>query len=210
MTTEATVAIPWRPAPDRIDAYRRVTSFWTHHGLPIITADSDPARPFSLPEARNRAVKKVRTAKVIVTDADTIPDIGAVLAALEDPDGVTWPFTVYRHIPGRYATEADLMSAPVEREYVRSVGGIIVCDVATYWAVGGMDERFDRRWGFEDNAFHTAVVTLSRARRKPGIVFSFNHTADRDMSPDNPNRHRAALYVLASTSPELMRELVKR
>lgn len=209
-TTEATVAIPWRPAPDRMAAHARVIAFWLHHGFTVVEADSRLGQPFSLPQARNNAVKKVRTPKVIVADADTIPDIGAVHQALANDDGVTWPFTLYRHISGEYAQRADLMTAPMDRQYLRSVGGIMVTSVATYWDLGGMDERFEHRWGYEDNAFHTVVVTLSKAHRTPGIVFSFNHSADRDMSVNNPNRHRAQLYALAARSPAIMRELIKR
>jgi hypothetical protein len=207
---DVTVAIPWRPQPDRLAAHSRVLQFWQHHGFPVVEADSDPKQPFSLAEARNNAVRKVTTPKVIVADADTVPDIGAVYAALANEDGVTWPFHQYRHIPNEYATNPDLMTAPVDRIYRNSVGGCFVTTVDTYWALGGMDERFDRRWGYEDNAFHHVVTTLSTEHRIPGILFSFNHAADREMTHDNPNRHRADLYKYATQKPELMRELIKR
>jgi hypothetical protein len=190
---DVTVAIPWRQQLDRIKPYKRVTAFWTHHGFPIVTADSNPTLAFSLAEARNNAVAKVTTPLVIVADADTIPDIGAVHAALANENGVTWPFHQYRHIPNEYADKADLMTTFDE-----------------YWRLGGMDERFDRRWGYEDNAFHHVVTTLSTEHRIPGILFSFNHAADREMTHDNPNRHRADLYKYATQKPELMRELIKR
>jgi hypothetical protein len=208
-TTDTTVAIPWRPQPDRLDAYRRVTAFWQHHGFPTVTADSNPTLPFSLAEARNNAVHKVKTSQVIVADADAIPDIAAIHTAL-DNTGVTWPFNEYRHIPGTYANNPDLMTAPIDRLYRNSVGGCIVTHTATYWTLGGMDERFDRRWGYEDNAFHAVVTTLSTAHRVPGILFSFNHTAEREMTHDNPNRWRADLYKYAAGTPQLIRELIKR
>lgn len=210
MATDVTVAIPWRAQPDRIAAHTRIRRFWAHHGFTVIEADSRAHAPFSLASARNNAVRQVKTGQVIVADADALPDIGSVFTALQNTDGVTWPFTTYRHIPGDYADRADLMSAPIDREYPRSVGGIFVTATAHYWELGGMDERFSPRWGYEDNAFHTVVATLSRAHRTPGLVFSFNHAADRDQSEDNPNRHRAQLYRLAAARPELMRELIKR
>lgn len=205
---KATVCIPWRPQPDRVAAYKRVRSFWAHHGFKVITADSDRAQPFHICEARNKAVKRATTDYVIVADADTIPDIANVHQALT-MDGVVWPYTEFRHIAADWVSKSDLWSAPVDQRYKRSVGGIFITRRETYWQLGGMDERFERRWGYEDNAFHLAVVALSHANRVPGVVVSFNHTADRNLT-DNPNQHRYQLYKLASGRPELMRELVKR
>jgi predicted glycosyltransferase involved in capsule biosynthesis len=102
------------------------------------------------------------------------------------------------------------MTAPVDRIYRNSVGGCFVTTVDEYWRLGGMDERFDRRWGYEDNAFHNVVTTLSTEHRIPGILFSFNHHADREMTHDNPNRHRADLYRFAAGTPQLIKELIKR
>jgi hypothetical protein len=209
----ATVCIPWRPAPDRMAAYARVTGFWKHHGLPIVEADSTPGVGFSLAEARNRAVRQANTDVIIVADADTIPDIGTVIAAVSNPDGVIWPFKEYRHIAAELVDSADLMRAPAERTYGASVGGILVCQRDTYWRLGGMDERFERRWGYEDSAFHLVAQTMSTVKRLPGIVFSFNHDVagpGRDMSEDNPNRARYELYKFASSKPRLMTELLKR
>lgn len=189
--------------------FDRVQAFWQHHGFPIITADSDPTQPFHICEARNNAARQANTAHLIIADADTIPDIGAVHQALT-LDGITWPFTEYRHIPATYTDQADLMSAPADQTYRNSVGGLLVTPSETYWELGGMDERFHRRWGYEDNAFALAAKTLSKARRIDGIVFSFNHSADRDLSTDNPNRHRYELYKFAAGRPEIMRELIRQ
>jgi hypothetical protein len=188
-----------------------VHCFWQHHGFKVVEADSRRGLPFAISEARNAAVRQVKTAKVIVADADTIPDIGAVLAALEN-DGVTWPHTLYRHIPGSYADKADLMTAPVDHLYRRSVCGLFVTSTETYWALGGMDERFERTWGFEDSCFALAAGTLSTTHRVTGMAFSFNHAVpgDRDTSSANPNRHRYALYQFANGKPQIMRELIKR
>lgn len=207
---DVTVAIPWRPQPDRQLAHIRITEFWKHHGFRTVEADSNPGRPFSVAQARNNAIRQVTTPKVIVADADAIPDIAAVHAALANDDGITWPFTEYRHIPGEYALKPDLMTAPIDRTYHNSVGGIFITTTETYWQLGGMDERFGHRWGYEDNAFHHVVTTLSTAHRVPGILFSFNHAADRELTHDNPNRWRADLYRMAAGTPQLMRELIKR
>jgi len=186
-----------------------VIEFWKHHSFPVITADSDPTQPFHICEARNKAVAQAGTDRVIVADADTIPDIANVHQAL-GMDGIIWPFTEYRHISAEWVSRVDLWSARAEQRYMRSVGGLFVCSRETYWSLGGMDERFERCWGHEDNAFHLAAATLSEVHRVPGIVVSFNHAADRDLSDNNPNRHRHQLYKMVAGNPDLMRELVKR
>ena len=119
-------------------------------------------------EARNNAVHQIITPLVIVADADAIPDVGAVHAALANEDGVTWPFTQYRHIPNEYALKPDLMTAPIDRTYRNTVGGCFITHTDHYWELGGMDEQFDRRWGYEDNAFADVVNTLSTMHRIPG------------------------------------------
>jgi Glycosyl transferase family 2 len=211
---DATVCIPWRSQPDRVAAHHRVCTFWQHHGLPVVMADSDWRQPFQLSEARNSAVRRASTEVIIVADADTIPDIAGVLEAVElvasTPGVIIWPYIYYRHIPAEYADKADLFSAPVVAEYRNSVGGVLVTTRSTYWAVGGMDERCARCWGFEDNCFYLAAYTLASVRRLDGVVFSFDHPMERDVSENNPNRSRWQLYQLASGKPHLMRELVKR
>lgn len=208
MNTNVCVTMPWRAQPDRLKAYKRVRNFWQHHGFPVVTADGPAGKPFNLCKARNNAVKKTVADRIIVADADTIPDIGAVYKALEN-DGVTWPFARYRHIPGSHVNDTDLMTVPIDREYLGSVGGLFICERELYWKLGGMDEKFESCWGYEDNAFYLVARTLSEARREEGVVFSFNHSADRDMSEDNPNRHRYALYKAADGQPKVMRELIK-
>ena len=57
-----------------------------HFGFPVIEADSDPDKPFSVAQARNNAVRRAHGADVIiVADADVVPDIGSVHAALDNP-----------------------------------------------------------------------------------------------------------------------------
>ena len=205
----ATVCIPWRAQPDRLPAYDRVRNFWSHFGFPVIIADSDEGKPFHISEARNNAVFEADTDNIILADADTIPDMGAVYEALEN-ECVTYPFTTYRHIRADYVNAADLMTAPVDREYRRSVGGVLVCPRQQYWNLGGMDERFEARWGYEDNAFHIVASTLGWVKRVSGYIWSFNHAADRDLTDDNPNKHRFALYQAAAGKPAMMRELIKK
>jgi hypothetical protein len=206
--------MPWRPQPDRLEAHKRVRAFWDYHGFRVIESDCGSGK-FNLSQARNYAVMRAKTRHVIVADADTLPDIASVIASLDEFDGVTWPYETYRHIPSRYAAESDLMTANIDRQYGNSVGGIFICQLDTYWRLGGCDEKFVG-WGWEDNAFHMVAETLSRCRRQPGITFSFNHfdgdprhDAYRDMTTSNPNYVRAQLYKACFRRPDLMRELIR-
>jgi hypothetical protein len=206
-----TVCMPWRAQSDRIAAHDRVRNMWEHFGFPVIEADSDPDKPFSVAQARNNAVRRAHGADVIiVADADVVPDIGSVHAALDNPEGVVYPFETFLHIPSEWVTRADLFAAPIDQKYGRSVGGMFVCTPETYWSLGGMDELFYPVWGYEDNAFGYAAETLVGVRREPGVLFSFNHSANRDLSEDNPNRSRHALYRFAHGRPTVMRELIRR
>ena len=205
----ATVAIPWRPTPDRLPAHKRIRGFWKHAGIPVIEADSLPGQPFNLCEARNNAVRKIRTPIIIVADADTLPDLGALHQAINmlRPGEVIWPYHTYRHIPPDWVTKPDLLAAPPDRTYHHSVGGIFLTHRGTYWALGGMDEHFTG-WGFDDNAFHAAATTLAKVRRLPGTVFSFNHPAHRDTTDTNPNKARFSLYQFATNRPAVMTQLI--
>ena len=211
MDTDTTVVIPWRATPDRIQAHERVRQFWQHFGFPVIEANSNARMPFHLAEARNKGVKAATSQAVIVADADTIPDIAAVMLALDmlEYPMVIYPHDRYRHIPGEHADKADLMTAPYAKEIRNSVGGLFITQRTTYLELGGMDERFERRWGYEDSAFVLVATTFAKVQRCSGLVFSFDHAADRDMTENNPNRARYQLYKMCFGNPALMRELLK-
>lgn len=200
------VCIPWRPQPDRLAAFERVTHWWKANGFNTVLADSGH-EPFNLAASRNLAVSRSTTDSVVVADADTLPDLGALHNALSDPEGVVYPFTRYRYLPPGSETVTDLVAVKPEREFTASVGGLIVCTRDTWNLLGGQDERF-WRWGYEDNAFMLAAQTLLSTRRVAGTVFAFGHSADRDMSQGNPGWARIQLYRFAKGRPEIMRELI--
>lgn len=211
--TNATVCMPWRPQPDRLAAHQRVRDFWDHHGFPVVEADATSV-DWNLSQARNRAVTAAAAPICIVADADTIPDIAAVHRAVKrikhGERGVIWPFTMYRHIPGEWAQRADLLAAPIDQLYRRSVGGLFVVSAHTYWELGGMDERFVG-WGYEDNAFHIAALTLSKVRREEGVVFSFNHSVECNRNlRGNPNVVLYDKYRAAQFNSARMRVLINR
>jgi hypothetical protein len=201
------VAIPWRPEPSRLEAYEYVLDFWAKFGWDIVQADSDPAAPFQLSQARNNAVRQT-TGPVIIADADTVPEADAIHQALKLVGGtVIYPFEEYVTLP-RFTN--NLTGVKPLAVNTASVGGVIVTDTETYWGLGGMDEQF-KRWGFEDNAFAAAALTLAKVIRTPGRVYSFDHpvSGGRVHGEANPNHRRYQLYLDCLHKPELMRELIK-
>lgn len=200
-----TVCIPWRPTADRTPAFTRVRAWWQEHGFRIVTADSNHEM-FNVSASRNAAVAVSRTSTIIVADADTIPDLHALHTALDDPNGVVYPFDAYRYLLPEALTAPDLNVAPFEREYRASVGGLLVTTQETFWHIGGFDEGF-LNWGYEDNAFQLTAQTLSQVRRVPGIVYAYAHDAERDLTVSNPGRARCQLYRFAAGKPDVMRHL---
>lgn len=207
MLEHVTVAIPWRPQPQRLAAFDVVSEWWRSHGFEVVTGDS-VHESFNVSAARNAAVAKVDTRNVIVADADTIPDLFAIEKTLQrmEPGRVVYPFNRYRYLEATPAREG-LENIEPAKEWTNSVGGLLVTTTATYRDLGGFDERFGR-WGYEDNAFYLAASTLGAVARVPGVVYAFGHDADRDISPNNPGKHRIELYRYANGRPGLMRELV--
>lgn len=201
------VCIPWRATPDRMPAFKRVKEWYTNNGFNVITADSRKHSVFNVAASRNLAASKAKSDVIVVADADTIPDLAALLDAVEKPDGVVYPFDRYRYLPPEAVNDPDLHDVKFEQEYRSSVGGLLVCRRETWDLLGGQDEGF-RRWGYEDNAFHAAASTLSSTRRVPGTVYAFGHAADRDLGTSNPGKSRLELYKFATGKRDVMRELV--
>jgi len=177
------VCMPWRPTDDRTPAFEYVRKWWEDYGYHIILGDTDHEK-FNLSAARNAAVKQATTGLVIVADADTIPDALALetaILACQRHGGVWWPFTEYRYLADT-VKPGDILDAntPFDKTYPNSVGGLMVIRRAEYWELGGYDERFTA-WGGEDKAFEYAAAGLSSTHRVPGVVYAFNHYADRTM-----------------------------
>lgn len=178
-----TVCIPWRPQPTRLKPYYRVRAFWEQFGWPIIEADSDPSKRFNLAQARNNAVRQVDTEFVVVADADVIPMVANVMAALDGlGEEIVWPYTLHRYISGDW--EGDPFVAPVVQlpgmptqppdGYIEWTGSLYVARLESYWRVGGFDERFTS-WGGEDSCFRIAANTLVGVGRVDGPCISYNH-----------------------------------
>jgi hypothetical protein len=227
------ICIPWRSAPDRLQAYERTVAWWRDFGIwldehepylianyRIFMADSDPERHWNLAQARNRAFGKAmhngagRGGSLIFADADTIPEsptqiaTAIKLARAETETTVVYPFQEYVYLPAD--VDGELSEATPIRIQLHSVGGIIVTDVDSYLGLCGFDEHFTQ-WGFEDTAFFYAARTLGIVMRTPGKVFHIKHSVaeNHDCSEHNPGYWRNELYKFADGRPQLMRALIK-
>jgi hypothetical protein len=218
-----TIVIPWRPQPSRLAAFDTVVDWYRTH-LPeaqIVTIDSEDEL-FNLSRCRNLGIARVEREKgdgevVIVGDADTLPQIGALreaVAAATSDGLVHLPYTDY-HWLGRAGT-ADLLAgaAPEDCDFelVRGAcSGVYVTTPATWWSHGGQDERF-RGWGFEDAAWYVAHETLlgEPPRRHSGAVFAMHHETQLREGPQyDLNAELMQRYRDVAADPAAMRQLVE-
>jgi hypothetical protein len=203
-----------------------VQEFWARTRWPVVTADSETSI-FSLAQARNNAVAQAQTEVVVICDADTIPDLRNVRAAVTDPVGICWPFMHYRILDIEHVDTPfnKLSSVPHlnawDGEGGQGVGGCLVCTTEEYWRLGGQPPEFIG-WGYEDTAFVLIVETLSTVKRLPGNIYAFEHNANAEAysgaKADSPgwdrdpgrNRHLCDGYQNAAGRPWLMREVLRR
>lgn len=214
-----TVIIPWRPQPSRLAALDTVLD-WYRANLPgadIRLVDSvDPV--FNLAQCRNSGIASVDDPAevVIVNDADTLPELPALLAAVESAptDGlVHLPYTEYRWLgaAGTAQVTDGAALADCDFELVRGAcSGVYVTTPATWRRHGGQDERF-RGWGFEDAAWYLAHETLlgEPPRRHEGRVYALHHRAET-RAGDQYDANAALMegYRGAASSAAAMREFV--
>lgn len=182
-----TVAIPWRPAPTRVDAFETLTRWYTEHvpEATVRTIDTDDD-VFVLAACRNRAVASVGPDDVVVlNDADTIPEVGplrAAVAAARTSGRVHLPYTAYHWLGARGTAQlrSGRAAADCDFELVNGAcSGVYVTTPETWAAHGGQDERF-RGWGFEDAAWYLAHGTVlgEPPVRHEGRVYALHHQAE--------------------------------
>ena len=143
------VVIPWRPAPSRIAAFERLVD-WYERELPefrIETIDSDDD-VFVLARTRNLAIAGLADHDdvVVVNDADTLPEPGALREAVAAAPGsgrVHLPYTSYHWLGPEGSAELAEGAAPAECSFVLVHGacsGVYVTTRRTWEAHGGQDE----------------------------------------------------------------------
>jgi len=214
-----TVLVPWRSAPSREAAFDFVTD-WYRSALPgarILPIDSDDEL-FNLARCRNLGIALLDDPDevVVITDADTFPEVGPLrdaIAAAASSGLVHLPYTDYHWLGARGTAELLSGTDPTvcDFELVRGAcSGVYVTTPRTWWAHGGQDERF-RGWGFEDAAWYIAHRTLLGAppQRHPGRVFAMHHATQLREGPQyERNAALADRYRAVADDPGLMLQLV--
>jgi len=144
---------------------RHVVSWYTNTlGVIPTLVDTDHEK-FNLAACRNRGVVEAEHDTVVVADADTIPDLAALVTAINtvaQGDTTHLPFRTARFIDGR-ATQRVLrgvraISQP-GYEHPFHYGSLMVTTKDIWARHGGQDERFIG-WGYEDWAWKLAHDTL--------------------------------------------------
>jgi len=215
-----TVLVPWRPQPSRLDAFDRVVDWYRSNlGAVNIQAIDSHDVVFNLSQCRNLGVRSIKNENevVVINDADTIPELDALLEAIAAASVtglVHLPYTEYRWLgpQGMPQLEAGRAIEDCSHELViGACSGVYVTTPATWWSHGGQDERF-RGWGFEDAAWHIAHETLlgEPPRRHAGRVFALYHDQEQREGPNyDANAALMQQYRDAAASAAAMGQFVR-
>lgn len=200
------LVIPWRPTPSRIKPLDIVLD-WYKTNLPDIEIFyADRPGVWNLAASRNDGVKRAQEAHcdvIIVNDADTIPEIDALMECIEkcqEDNLIHLPFTVVLYLP-ESQTDLYLSNKTTDglqtNPYFFGVSGIYVCKPETWWEVGGQDEKFVH-WGGEDDAFAIAhkIVKKNHLVRHTGFIYSFGHV-HQNKEPNYDINYQNNLSLLA-------------
>lgn len=195
----------WRPTPDRMPAFNQAMQFWSMVGK-VRFFDSGHT-PFNRAASRNLAVRAAEqdgACRLVITDADTIPEFDPLKRAWDaaDDSAVRLPYDRCRVLD---------RAGMVLGEFGFTCGGVYVTTPNAWWAIGGQDERFDK-WGPEDMAFSLAHRTLTGQdlARHNGVLYSLAHDRDTNAHTDSEADPIVALYRRyehANGDVDLMREL---
>ena len=213
--------IPWRGGqPDRERHHKTVRAHLETLLPDAVHIDADSGhRPFSRAGSRNHGVRlaqDVGAEVVVVCDADTLPEREPLLAAIDAAhDGrLHLPYRTFKGL-SRQGTNAYLRGAPlgtcsVELTTEWSTGGVLAIMPASWWRMGGMDERFCG-WGTEDTAARVACdALLGPTVKHDGTIWHLWHPSEIDPSSSlyQANMALMARYVAAEGDPDAVRAIV--
>lgn len=215
------VVIPWRPGTPERKAHHEYVRGHLRQLLPdAIHLDVDSGHtPFSRAGSRNEGVRQAQAAGadfVVLCDADTLPEPEPLHAAIEAAtDGVLHlPYTWYRGLSQHgtidYLAGTPAADCPVDLEHQWATGGVLVIQPASWWAMGGMDERMIG-WGFEDAAARIcADALLGPTVKHAGTIAHLWHPQESGLgSPQHvANGQLCQRYVDATGDAEAIRALL--
>lgn len=215
------VGIPWREQSHRVYAHdltvQRYRDLLPDADVVDVDTDHDP---FCLAACRNKAVRMAEAGGydvAVLADADTLPDRGPLLAAIEQARYsrfVHLPYTEYRSLR-RDGTDQALDGVPLNRcAHVTipfATSGVYVTTPAAWWSIGGQDEHF-QGWGLEDFAWLIAHRLLLGAEpvRHEGRVYALHHESAAkhgDQYDRNVARYHRYLAAAEAGDTDMIRTL---
>jgi hypothetical protein len=212
------VVIPWREQPSRIPAFEAVVK-WYKENLPEATIYyADRKGPvWSMSGSRNDGIREAEADGchiVIVNDADTIPQLQALRAAIRgaaSDDLIHNPYTEYRALTeeSTYQYLEGLRNiSQCQGQFVRGAcSGVNVFKPSTWWSIGGNDEKFSG-WGYEDTAMKRAHSII---KKEPyicheGMVYSLSHKEQpREGKHFETNKRIYELYQRTSNAEAMLK-----
>lgn len=201
--TTATVIVAYR---DSGDGYRQsalayvLERVWRGAARTVEVVDSG-SPVFSRGESFNVGAEQADADVCVFTDADVVPDTGAVKHAIRAAHvmGVTaYPYTRYVRLSldGTLRIYDGLLPRAIDVEWDSrdSVGGIFICRRDHYLACGGCDPRFVG-WGFEDVAWSaTSATILGDHARVDTDLLHLWHPWDPHSGPADRGRGEQRIY----------------
>jgi hypothetical protein len=160
-----------------------------------------------------RAAERCAADVVVLNDADTVPNLKALVAAI---DGACNKGGLHFGLDRMQYLDAEQTDALYAGQWPTVEGlphdsSVYAIRPADYWAVGGQYERFTE-WGGEDGAFTMTAEALLGVTWHPGTALSLWHEgACRDIGSkrwwgDTYPLHKR--YLDARGNPEAMRALI--
>ncbi|WP_416149882.1 galactosyltransferase-related protein [Salipaludibacillus sp. HK11] len=174
---------------------------------------------FSRSQAINHAAKQATNDIFVISDADVIYDPSIIKKSIEILDDHTWviPYNKVFYLakertnkillsepswPVRHRNQGRLIQASKGRP---CVGGLNVVSRKQFEYIGGFDERFIG-WGYEDNAFATAMNTLCGPyKRLNHKLYHLWHPIKRNGN----NNERYGKYNEVDGNIEKMKKIIK-
>lgn len=169
------MCVGWRGGePHRERNWATVREHYQGMGLRVVASDSDPSRPFLLPQALNNAVGSVIDSAdvVVVSDADVLIDAGLLHEAARraaETGRLVHPLTRLWHMD----RDGNL---PPEPE-THGAGSLHVFAREAWLRLGGYDERHEG-WAPHDAAMLWAAGTYLLAERMDADVLHLWHPVD--------------------------------
>ena len=192
----AVVLVAWRPGnPWRNENWLHVEAFWRRSTYPIFAAGAAQTGTFNRGAARNEAARNAGDWDVaILADADTLPEIEFVSAAVELAASEQRAVLPYRHfvrLRPRETQDVTRREGPLPRRITEwppqpPVGGCLIVPRRLWDETNGYDERF-LTWGYEDTALWAA---LGGASRVDGFLWHLWHPVEPASAILHPSRLR--------------------